>query len=210
MRESLSDSGLDYARPDKLIAKAVDLRTVTSSVVEIRISWKMVIFANYFILQLIMPKAEIEIPIGTKTMILSKLYYGVMSKNLEKLDTERYFAILYYIQNNNGCCCQQDICDSLYVDKTAMVKILDVLTKTGFIERKVNPKDRRQHYISLSKKGEKQTKEISKSFGALDKQMFDHISEKDKLIFKTVLKQLTENLLEIPKNDLFFKYQKTK
>jgi DNA-binding MarR family transcriptional regulator len=156
------------------------------------------------------PKAEIEIPIGTKTLILSKLYYGVLSKNLEKLDTERYFAILYYILNNNGCCCQQNICDSLIIDKTAMVKILDSLTKSGFIERKTNPKDRRQYYISLSKKGEKQTKEIAKSFILLDKQMFNNISDKDKNIFKNVLNQLTENLKKVPKNHLFFNYQKTK
>lgn len=157
-----------------------------------------------------MSKSNIEIPIGTKTLILSKLYYGVLSKNLEKLDTERHFSILYYIQQHNGCCCQQEICDNLYIDKTAMVKILDALNKLDLIERKVNPKDRRQHFISLSKKGEKQTKEISKTFALLDKKIFDHISEKDKNIFEQTLDQLINNLEEIPKNDLFFNYKKTK
>jgi MarR family transcriptional regulator for hemolysin len=155
-------------------------------------------------------KAEIKIPIGTKTLILSKLYYGILSKSLEKLDTDRYYAILNYIQNNNGCCCQQNICDSLFVDKTAMVKILDSLTKSGLIERKVNPEDRRQHYILLSKKGEKQTKEITKTFSIIEKQMFRDISENDKHTFKTVLEHITENLKGIPKNDLFFDYKKTK
>ncbi|MGZ6416764.1 MAG: MarR family winged helix-turn-helix transcriptional regulator, partial [Bacteroidia bacterium] len=150
-----------------------------------------------------------DIPIGTKTLILSKLYYGILSKNLEKLDTERYFSILYYIRNNNGKCCQQDICDSLYIDKTAMVKILDVLSKDGFIERKVNPLDRRQHYIVLSKKGEKQTKEITKSFAAIDEQLFRNISEKDKISFNITLAKLVENLEEIPKNTLFFNYKKS-
>ena len=102
-------------------------------------------------------KTNIEIPIGTQTLIMSKLYYGVLSKSLESLDTERYFSILLYIQNNNGCCCQQNICDSLVIAKTAMVKILDVLSKAGFIERKTNPKDRREYFISLSEKGKKQT-----------------------------------------------------
>jgi len=157
-----------------------------------------------------MAKTEIDIPIGTKTLILSKLYYGVLSKKLEKLDTERYFSILYYIQNNNGCSCQQEICDSLYIDKTAMVKVLDSLTKAGLIERKVNPNDRRQHFISLSKKGEKQTKEISKTFAVLDKQLFGNISDKDQTTFKNVLQKLTENLKDIPKNDLFFNYKKTR
>jgi MarR family transcriptional regulator for hemolysin len=155
-------------------------------------------------------KSVIEIPIGTKTLILSKLYYGVLSKNLEKLDTERYFSILYYIQQNNGCSCQQEICDSLHIDKTAMVKILDTLTKAGLIERRVNPKDRRQHYISLSNKGQKQTKEITKSFAIIDKQMFSNVSDKDKASFNSTLDIITKNLEEVPKNNLFFNYKKTK
>jgi DNA-binding MarR family transcriptional regulator len=157
-----------------------------------------------------MLKSTVEIPIGTKALIFSKLYYGILSKNLEKLDTERYFSILYYIQNNNGCCCQQDICDTLHIDKTAMVKVLDSLNEAGLIERKVNPKDRRQHYISLSKKGEKQTKQITRTFEAIEKQMFSNISARDKQIFKDVLNRLTGNLIEVPKNDLFFNYKKTR
>jgi DNA-binding MarR family transcriptional regulator len=157
-----------------------------------------------------MPLKEIEIPLGTKTLILSKLYYGVLSKKLEQLDTERYYSILYYISQNNGCSCQQDICDNLHIDKTAMVKILDSLGKAGLIERKVNPKDRREHFISLSKKGEKQTKEITKTFSTLDKHLFNSVSEKDRNTFNAVLERLTENLKEIPKNDLFFNYKKTK
>ncbi len=151
-----------------------------------------------------------EIPVGTKMFIVSKLYYGVLSKSLENLDTERYFAVLHYIQNNNGCCCQQNICDQLAIDKTAMVKILDVLTKAGFTERKTNPKDRREHFISLSEKGKKQTKEITKAFQKLDLEMFNGVSEKDKLTFMNVLSRTSENVKQLPANDLFFNYKKTK
>ncbi len=91
-----------------------------------------------------------------------------------------------------------------------MVKILDTLTKAGLIERRVNPKDRRQHYISLSNKGQKQTKEITKSFAIIDKQMFSNVSDKDKASFNSTLDIITKNLEEVPKNNLFFNYKKTK
>lgn len=91
-----------------------------------------------------------------------------------------------------------------------MVKILDTLAEAGLIERKTNPDDRRQHYVSLSKKGEKQAKLVEKNFEKIDKQIFSNISEKDKEIFTETLKQLMINLSEIPKNDLFFNYKKTK
>lgn len=154
--------------------------------------------------------SNIEIPVGTKMFIVSKLYYGVLSKSLENLDTERYFSVLYYIQNNNGYCCQQNICDQLAIDKTAMVKILDVLAKTGFIERKTNPKDRRERFIILSEKGKKQTKEITKAFEKLDSEMFKGVSEKDRLTFMNVLAKTSENVKQLPANDLFFNYKKTK
>jgi DNA-binding MarR family transcriptional regulator len=151
-----------------------------------------------------------NIPIGTRTLILSKLYYGILSKKLENLDTERYYSVLLYIYNNKGKCCQQDICDSLYVDKTAMVKILDHLSKKGLIERKVNPNDRRQHYVTLSKKGEKQSQEIAKTFTTVDEFLFKDVSARDKAQFNLVLEQLIDNLEEVPKNKLFFNYKKTK
>lgn len=154
--------------------------------------------------------AKNQIPIGTRTLILSKLYYGIVSRKLEKLDTERYYAILLYIYENEGRCCQQDICDNLYVDKTAMVKILDHLSKKGFIERKTNPEDRRQHYVVLSKKGEKQTREIAKTFAEVDELLFGNISNKDKTTFNAILSKLTENLEEVPKNYLSFNYKKRK
>lgn len=157
-----------------------------------------------------MVKQDIEIPTGTRTLIVSKLYYGILSKKLEKAEIERYFSILYFIRNNNGCCCQQDICDTLYIDKTAMVKVLDTLSKAGMIERKTNPKDRRQYYISLSKKGQAKTKELSKTFSEIEEELFRNVSVKDRETFITVLDQLTGNLESVPKNDLFFNYKKTR
>ncbi|MCE3259136.1 MAG: hypothetical protein K0S12_777, partial [Bacteroidetes bacterium] len=49
-----------------------------------------------------------------------------------------------------------------------------------------------------------------KTFSTLDKHLFNSISEKDRNTFNAVLERLTENLKEIPKNDLFFNYKKTK
>jgi DNA-binding MarR family transcriptional regulator len=34
-----------------------------------------------------------------------------------------------------------------------MVKVIDHLIKVGFVDRNVNPDDRREHFIVLTKKG---------------------------------------------------------
>lgn len=150
-----------------------------------------------------------DVPVGTRALILSKLYYGVLSKSLEDLDIERYFSILYFLDQNNGCS-QQCICNNLAIDKTAMVKVIDYLIKADYIKRQVNPEDRREHFIVLTKKGQKRTEEIVNSFNAIDEKIFSGISKKDEEAFNKVLKQLSVNLRELPRTDLFFNYKKTK
>ncbi len=150
---------------------------------------------------------DIDIPVGTKALILSKLYYGVLSKSLETLEIERYFSILYFLNENNGCN-QQCICNNLAIDKTAMVKVIDYLMKAGYIERKVNPEDRREHFIVLTKKGKKHTEEVVRSFNAIDEKIFSSISKNDKTTFIRVLNLLSSNLKILPGNELVFNYKK--
>lgn len=149
-----------------------------------------------------------KLPIGTKALILSKLYYSVLSKSLESLDVERYYSILFFLNENNGCN-QQCICNNLAIDKTAMVKVIDHLIKVGFVDRNVNPDDRREHFIVLTKKGLKQTAEIVKAFEDIDKEIFSSISKEEQVIFNKVICQLSSKLKELPANDLFFNYKQT-
>lgn len=151
----------------------------------------------------------VQLPIGTKALILSKLYYSVLSKKLESIDVERYYSILFFLMDNNGCS-QQQICNNLAIDKTAMVKIIDYLVKIGYIRKKTNLKDRREHFIELTKKGINQTKQIVKSFNTLDEELFSDISINKKNIFNEVICNLSTKLKNLPATDLFFDYKKTK
>lgn len=155
-----------------------------------------------------MGKIVHDIPTGTQTLILSKLYYGVLTKSLERKDIDRYFSIILFL-NDNKDCCQQEICNSLMVDKTAMVKVIDYLSKHGCVERKVNPRDRREHTIVLSRKGEKLAKEIVKAVKQIEQKAFEGISKNDEENFKRVLSGVSSNLKEMPFNDLFFNYKST-
>jgi MarR family transcriptional regulator, transcriptional regulator for hemolysin len=149
-----------------------------------------------------------KLPVGTKALILSKLYYSVLSKSLENLDVERYFSILFFLNEHNGCN-QQCICNNLAIDKTAMVKVIDHLIKVGFVDRNVNPDDRREHFIMLTKKGQRQTMEIVESFKAIDGKIFSGVSKEEQATFNKVMCQVSSNLKELPSTDLFFNYKKT-
>lgn len=149
-----------------------------------------------------------KLSVGTKSLILSKLYYSVLSKSLEELDVERYYSVLFFLNENNGCN-QQCICNNLAIDKTAMVKVIDYLIKVGFVDRNVNPDDRREHFIVLTKKGLKQTAEIVKAFEDIDREIFSSIPKEEQVVFNKVMCQLSSKLKELPANDLFFNYKQT-
>lgn len=170
----------------------------------------LVTFTNYFkIIPLnVKTKKNTDVPVGTRALILSKLYFGVLSKSLEDLEIERYFSILYFLNENNGCS-QQFICNHLAIDKTAMVKVLDYLIKAGYITRQVNTEDRREHIVVLTKKGQKHTDAIVKSFNEIDEKIFSSITKQERMAFTKVLSKLSENLKLLPGNDLHFNYKKT-
>lgn len=149
-----------------------------------------------------------QIPVGTRALILSKYYYGVLSKNLEKTGIERYYSILYFLNDHNGCS-QQYICNNLAIDKTAMVKVMDYLTKSGLVERKINPLDRREHFIKLTKKGLKHTEIVVKSFNDLDNEIFVGLNRQERATFEIISDKIIEKLKVLPGNDLFFHYKQT-
>ncbi len=149
-----------------------------------------------------------KLAIGTKALILSKLYYSVLSKSLEKLDVERYYSVLYFLYEHKGCN-QQFICNNLAIDKTAMVKVIDYLVKVDFVEKKLNPTDRREYLIVLTKKGLKQTEQIVKAFNDIDTELFSTISKDERVVFNKVICVMSARLKELPSNDLFFNYKKT-
>lgn len=149
------------------------------------------------------------IPLGPLALIVSKHYYGVLSKSLEHLDIDRYYAVLYYLQDVKKCS-QQQICNALAIDKTAMVKVMNYLIRTGYVQRKVNPRDRREQFVSLTPHGKKETKQIALTFRMLDKAAFTGVSKKEKDIFDKTVGKLLDNLRSQPSNDLFFNYKKTR
>jgi MarR family transcriptional regulator, transcriptional regulator for hemolysin len=156
-----------------------------------------------------MKSKQPDIPVGTRALILSKLYYGVLSKRLEEVDVERYFAVLYFLHVNNGCS-QQYICNHLSIDKTAMVKVMNYLIREDLVERHINPDDRREHFIRLTKNGLKQNEEIIRAFHAIDREIFAVVSKEDRDTFLKVLETVTGYLRDLPSNDLFFNYKKSK
>lgn len=85
---------------------------------------------------------------------------------------------LHIIYNSKECI-QNTLAEKLSLPKQTVCSILNNFENKGYIERKINPKDKRNRLISLTKKGEEFAKPILKDLENIDKKIFKILPTKD-------------------------------
>lgn len=148
------------------------------------------------------------LPVGASLAIITKYYYGALSKMLEDVQLERHFTTLVLIHKTKGKCTQQYLSDMLSVDKVYMVHILDYLDKKQLISRSVNPSDRREHLIALTAKGKAMVPKIENAISKLNKIAFDSVKKEDQDTFWCCIQEMMKNLRSLPANTVDIKIKK--
>ena len=80
---------------------------------------------------------------------------------------------------NSKECIQNDLAEKLALPKQTVCSILDNFEKKGYVKREINPKDKRNRLISLTKKGIKFAKPIIEGLENLDINMLKCLSDED-------------------------------
>jgi MarR family transcriptional regulator for hemolysin len=151
-----------------------------------------------------------KFPLGRHFSILTRLYYGALTKKLEHLDIDRHFSILIFLDTSKQECSQQCISDVLKIDKVSMVRIVDYLTEKGYIKRLPNPDDRREHHIKLTEKAKKVMPKIHKAVNELNRTATKGLSSKQVKIFYESLYILSSNLMDQPAHKVIVNFKKQK
>lgn len=149
-----------------------------------------------------------EWPLGRFFSILTKQYIGKLAMLMEHTPVERYYFPLYLIGKNNGNINQQELADQLLMDKVSMVRIIDALQKDGFIERKTNPKDRRERKLHITAKAEPWISEIEKGIKEADMYFFNLLDPSLHANFQLILTELVTKTQDIPADQFEFFYPK--
>lgn len=119
---------------------------------------------------------------------------NVLSKRIKHLDINRYYYPLTLIYLNSGKLSQKALAEMLDKDKSAIVTIIDVLSETGYVQRVVNPDDRREHLITTTAKADKDVPQIIAAFQELNKDMTKGITPQEMEIFLKVVQQMKMNM----------------
>lgn len=150
-------------------------------------------------------------PLSRFMSLITKGYYGALTKRLEHLDIEHYYSILITIEDQKGGhCSQQFLCNLLQVDKASMVKKIDYLAKKGLVKRGKNPKDRREHIITLTEKAIQILPEIHDAVNGLNISATRGLDAKQQEEFYKSLWLVYDNITTQPANQVSYKIKKIK
>ncbi|MFL0198193.1 MarR family winged helix-turn-helix transcriptional regulator [Clostridium sp. WILCCON 0269] len=88
---------------------------------------------------------------------------------------------------------QSEIAIKAYKDKTNVTRILDILSKNGYVVREKHRSDRRSSCIYLTEAGRKIFDDLIPYVKSLNKQFTKDISEEELKIFTNVLDKIYKN-----------------
>ncbi len=149
-----------------------------------------------------------EQPLGRAMVVITKNYWGALSKNLEYLGIDRHFTTMVAIDRAKEKSTQQYLCDMLQVDKVGMVRVLDYLVDRGMITRAVNPEDRREHIIQYTAKGKSVMPEIHAGIKDMNNIALKGFSKNEQEMFKGYIERIILNLKNLPVNEIDIKVKK--
>lgn len=149
-----------------------------------------------------------RLPLGRSLAVLAKTYFGALTKRLEHLEIERYYSILIIIESNEKDCTQQFICDELKMDKVSMVRIIDYLIEKKFVKKVVNPNDRREHFITLTKKAVSNLPLIHQAIDEVNAAALKGIAKEKQKELYVHLNTIQQNLATLPSEKIYINYKK--
>ena len=98
-----------------------------------------------------------NLPLG---MVVGQMMHEML-KVLKKRDIEQaevilsieQHAVLHILNERDSDVILKEMADAMGKDKSAILRIIDVLEKKELVRRAVDPKDRRKKYLMVTKKG---------------------------------------------------------
>ncbi|MEI6752990.1 MAG: MarR family transcriptional regulator [Paludibacter sp.] len=133
-------------------------------------------------------------PVGRIMAKIGKLYQANLNAELSHLDIDRSFYPLLLIESRNGMT-QQELARELSCDKVQVVRIIDYLSKHGYVQRVQNLTDKRKYELTITEKASSLIPEIREVIDNTSAIAFKGLSKKQVDELYSILNILEINLL---------------
>lgn len=116
-------------------------------------------------------------------------------KKLKEVGISRVqWSVLYYLAKPD-CNSQKELVERLKTKGSSTTRLLDRMVRDGWVERHLNPNDRREMLLTLTKKGNELRDKCLPIGQAYSDKITADISEEELNTFYAVMEQLIQNVL---------------
>lgn len=134
--------------------------------------------------------------LGYWSHIAAQRYFEMLLAQLKPSGLDRGFYALMLIAEHDGCLSQQELAARLHVDKATMVRVLDLLSAKGYVERNGCPNDRRKHLLRLLPAGKPVVADIRAACHTLNDIAFTGVPLEARNSFIGTLSAVLNNLAD--------------
>jgi DNA-binding MarR family transcriptional regulator len=96
--------------------------------------------------------------------------------------------------SENELMSQSEMAQILFKDQPTLTRIIDILTKKGYVERVPHPNDRRSFQLLLTQSGSEKVEELKPKISEIRQKAWENLNEGDFEEFKRILNKIYDNL----------------
>ncbi|WP_052439220.1 MarR family winged helix-turn-helix transcriptional regulator [Streptacidiphilus jiangxiensis] len=115
----------------------------------------------------------------------------LFAEELRPLDLENHHAGILLHIGVLGLQTQRQLVDSMGVDKSAMVRTLDILEARGLVRREAHPTDRRAHAVVLTDAGRACVERVAAAAARADERMTACFTAEERGLFHSMVARFT-------------------
>ncbi|MBS1611739.1 MAG: MarR family transcriptional regulator [Bacteroidetes bacterium] len=142
-----------------------------------------------------MEEGKTEQSVGFQFGEFMRVFRKVVVKRFQERETDitlEQFGILVKLMED-GMQTQTDIAGAVGMDKSAVLRIVDVLEEKKYVERVNDSEDRRKKTLALTKRGKAKIEDAGKLFSTVIEDISAGVKESDMKSFMKTLGRMKEN-----------------
>jgi DNA-binding MarR family transcriptional regulator len=133
--------------------------------------------------------------LGQMLVSVCRLHHTRADQSMDKIGLYRGQARLLMTLSEQDGLPHSEIAEKLEISAPAATKVIKRMEEAHYVQRRADPADERVSRVYLQAQGHAVSAEIRRTFGRLDRAMFDGLSESEMLRLRDLLTRMQTNLM---------------
>lgn len=132
---------------------------------------------------------------GGAIVVLARRWRQFVDERLAESGlTDASWTPLIYLHRLGDGLLQKELAAASGLDESSLVRLVDILSQRGLLERRVDPDDRRARRLHLTEDGKKTAAAIRMQLVALEKDLLEDFSDEDVAAMLRICERVEEKI----------------